>query len=65
MEERSWHDFQVSDFSNLGMVVSFTEMEDTEERKVLGTGIKSFILNLLKFRMLSSHSGRDAKQVVG
>lgn len=31
---------------------------------IWGTGIKSFILNLLKFKMLMSHSGRDAKQAV-
>lgn len=49
------------DFSNLGMVVLFIEMEDIEERKVLGIGIKSFILNLLKFRMFSSYLGRDVK----
>lgn len=42
-------------------------MEETKEGKIWGAGIKSFIniLNLLKFRMLMSHSGRDAKHVVG
>lgn len=42
-------------------------MEATKEGKIWGAGIKSFIniLNLLKFRMLVSHSDRDAKHVVG
>lgn len=39
MEERLRHDFQMSDF----VVVSFTEMEETEKGKVLGAGIKSSI----------------------
>lgn len=39
----------------------FAEMEETEEGKVLGTGMKSFILNLIKFKMLVRHSGRNAK----
>lgn len=50
----------MSDFNNWLMVVIFFDMEETEEGKVLGTGIKSF-LNLLKFKMLVKHSGRDAE----
>lgn len=54
--------FRVSDF----VVVSFTEMEETEKGKVLGAGIESSILIfLLKLRMHASHLGRDARQVVG
>lgn len=54
----------MSDFNNWGMVVLFAETGETEEGKVLGQE-SSFLLNLLKFRMLVRHSSRNAKCVIG
>lgn len=46
IEERFWHDFQVSDFNNWGMVVLFAEIEETEDD--LGNRNQEFYFEFVK-----------------